>query len=59
MMQDFVHTGDPAYLELRFHTLIAKAGANCHIFKVVDVKHRMWDHYALGLYEEFDVTLVA
>ena len=36
-----------------------KVWANCHIFKVVDVKHRYWDHYALGLYEEFDVTLVA
>jgi hypothetical protein len=36
-----------------------KVGANCHIFKVVDVKHRYWDHYALGLYEESDVTLVA
>jgi hypothetical protein len=36
-----------------------KVGANCHIFKVVDVKHRYWDRYALGLYQEFDVTLVA
>ena len=42
-----------------FHTLTAKVGANCHIFKAVDVKHRLWDHYGLGWYEEFDVTLVA
>ena len=36
-----------------------KIGADCHIFTVVAVKHRYWDQYALGLYEEFDVTLVA
>ena len=36
-----------------------KVGADCHIFSVVAVKHRYWDQYALGLYEELDVTLVA
>ena len=36
-----------------------KVGANCHSFKVVDVKHCYWDHYALGQYAEFEVTLIA
>ena len=35
-----------------------KAGANCHIFKVVDVKQLNWDR-GLGLYDEYAVTLVA
>ena len=33
-----------------------KAGANCHLFKAVDVKNHAWDPYGLGW---FEVTLVA
>ena len=35
-----------------------KIGANCHIFKIVDLKHYL-DKYALGQYKQFGITLVA
>ena len=35
-----------------------KVGANCHLFKIADVKN-YFVKYALGQYKEFCVTLVA